>query len=350
MTKPRATKSSVTKPTVTKPPVAKPSVAKPASKPAVLQQKLSMHARNRHRAGYDFEALVVAHPGLKKYVRPNPSGVSTIDFANPAAVKALNQTLLKLYYEVEHWDIPAQFLCPPIPGRVDYLHYLADLLAAAGHDDQREVRVLDIGTGANLVYPLLGQYEYGWQFVGVDINPAAIANAQRIMDANPSLQPHISLRHQPDEQAIFDGIIQRGDQFTLSMCNPPFHGSLQEAQTGARRKLSGLARNTEQKARVKGLAKNHAQPKLNFGGQSAELYCDGGEVGFITRMVQESARYAQQCLWFTTLVSKAESLPAVKRALKQVPVRQVEVIEMAQGQKQSRIVAWSFVETAQRKP
>lgn len=310
-----------------------------------------MHARNRHRAGYDFASLVTAHPGLKKYVRLNPLGVSTIDFANPAAVKALNQALLMSCYGVVHWDIPAEFLCPPIPGRVDYLHYLADLLATSAHEKQPEVRVLDIGTGANLVYPLLGQYEYGWQFVGVDTNPAALANAQRIIEANPGLEQRISLRQQRDAHAIFDGIIKAGDQFSFSMCNPPFHASLQEAQAGARRKWSGLARSAGQQSQSRNhaQAKHHQQPRLNFGGQAAELYCDGGEVGFITRMVAESARYPSQCLWFTTLVSKAESLSAVKRALKQVPVQSVEVIEMAQGQKQSRILAWSFVEKAGRR-
>ena len=326
--------------------------------PPAVPQKPGMHSRNRHRSGYDFAALVAAQPGLGKYVRTNPLGVATIDFSEAAAVKALNQALLKYHYEVQHWDIPAQFLCPPIPGRVDYLHYLADLLAAAGYDEQSEVRVLDIGTGANLVYPLLGQYEYGWQFVGVDINPDALANAQSIIDANHGLPARISLRQQRNQASIFDGIIQPGEQFTLSMCNPPFHGSLEEAQAGSRRKWANLERAKKAGAgggaaskqlsqgRDKAMHKSMQQPALNFGGQSAELYCAGGELGFITRMVQESARYPRQCLWFTTLVSKAEHLPALKRVLKQVAARRVETIAMAQGQKQSRILAWSFVDRA----
>jgi 23S rRNA (adenine1618-N6)-methyltransferase len=40
------------------------------------------------------------------------------------------------------------------------------------------VRVLDIGVGANCVYPLIGHAEYGWRFLGVDIDEAALANAQ----------------------------------------------------------------------------------------------------------------------------------------------------------------------------
>ena len=63
-------------------------------------------------------------------MRPNQFGDESVDFANPAAVKALNRALLRQDYGLDYWDIPAGYLCPPIPGRADYVHYLADLLAA----------------------------------------------------------------------------------------------------------------------------------------------------------------------------------------------------------------------------
>ncbi|NOS96809.1 MAG: RlmF-related methyltransferase, partial [Methylotenera sp.] len=85
--------------------------------------------------------------------------------------------------------------------------------------------------------------------------------------------------------------------------------------------------------------------KLNFGGQSAELYCDGGEVAFVSRMIEESVQFKNQCTWFTTLISKAASLPSVYSALKKAHALKVKTIAMAQGQKQSRIVAWSFFST-----
>lgn len=305
--------------------------------------KSALHPRNRHRSRYDFAALIAAHAALAPYVLVNPFGDTTIDFANPQAVKTLNQALLKMHYAVAVWDIPEGYLCPPIPGRADYVHYLADLLAEsnAGKIPQgNTVRVLDIGTGANVVYPLLGTREYGWQFVGADIDAVAVQNGQKIVDAN-ALADVISLRLQTTPAAIFKGIIQSGETFALTMCNPPFHGSLEEAQAGSQRKLRGLDKSRPLKPPAKGAS--HTKPAaLNFGGQSHELYCVGGEEAFVVNMIKESQQFAMQCQWFTTLVSKATTLPSVYRALKKVNARQVRTIDMAQGQKQSRFVAWTW--------
>lgn len=306
--------------------------------------KSELHPRNRHRARYDFDQLVQASSALAPYVKLNKYGDASIDFSNAQAVKALNQALLKQFYEVLVWDIPKQYLCPPIPGRVDYLHYIADLLgrANAGVVPQgQSVRVLDIGVGANMIYPLLGTREYGWHFVGADIDAKALGNAQRIVDGN-ALSSHIELRLQAAPASIFKGIIRQGERFALTMCNPPFHGSLEEAQAGTERKWRGLGKH---------LAKYRSNDKssvLNFGGQNAELYCEGGEEAFVSAMINESKHYATQCVWFTTLISKAANLPSVYRALKKVNALEVSTIEMSQGQKKSRIVAWTFLNASQQ--
>ena len=291
------------------------------------QSSSSLHPRNLNRAGYDFAALVQTHPPLSQYVRPNAYGDASIDFANPQAVKALNQALLKHYYGVTVWDIPKHYLCPPIPGRADYVHYLADLLAENKKLKPEQVRVLDIGTGANLVYPLIASHAYGWQCVGVDIDLQALRNAQQIIDAN-RLQQQISLRHQPNPIGVFKGVILAGEQFTLTLCNPPFHASAEAAQAGTDRKWRGLGKRPSQ--------------ALNFGGQSNELVYAGGEAAFLATMINESKSFARQCVWFTTLVSKASNLPLVYRSLNKVQAVTVKTIPMAQGQKQSRFVAWSF--------
>lgn len=284
-----------------------------------------MHKHNIHRAGYDFTALLSIHPKLSQYVFHNSFGNDSIDFANPQAVKALNQALLKHYYGVAVWDIPKNYLCPPIPGRADYVHYLADLLAESGIAQQ--VRLLDIGTGANLVYPLIAAHAYGWQCVGVDIDAKALRNAQQIIEAN-GFQQQISVRQQPNPGAIFKGVMLPGEQFTVTLCNPPFHASAEEALAGTQRKWRGLGKKPPQ--------------ALNFGGQSNELFCEGGEAAFLTTMIRESKLFAKQCVWFTTLVSKATNLPLVYRELKKVQAVTVKTVDMAQGQKQSRFVAWTF--------
>ena len=305
--------------------------------------KSELHPRNRHRARYDFDQLIHASSALAPYVKLNEYGEASIDFSNAQAVRALNQALLKQFYTVCAWDIPKQYLCPPIPGRADYLHYLADLLSegnAGVIPHGQSVRVLDIGVGANMVYPLIGTREYGWQFVGADIDAKALNNARQIVEAN-ALSDVIELRLQTSPASIFRGVIKQGEKFALTMCNPPFHGSLEDAHAGTQRKWRGLG-----KTPVKRLSSSKS-PVLNFGGQNAELYCEGGEQAFVTAMIKESKQYAAQCVWFTTLISKAANLPSVYRALKTVNALEVKTIEMAQGQKKSRIVAWTFSNTSQ---
>jgi len=306
--------------------------------------KSALHPRNRHRERYDFDTLIQTSAALAPYVQLNAYGDASIDFADAQSVKALNQALLKQFYAVDVWDIPKHYLCPPIPGRADYLHYLADLLSEAHGvvPCGPSVRVLDIGVGANMIYPLIGTREYGWQFVGADIDAKALRNAQQIVDAN-ALTDVIELRLQATAASILKGMIQPGESFALTMCNPPFHGSLAEAQAGTQRKWRGLGKHVAKRG---GGGKSAV---LNFGGQGAELHCAGGEEAFVTAMVKESKQYATQCLWFTTLISKAANLPSVYRALKNVQAREVKTIEMTQGQKQSRIVAWTFLDANQRK-
>lgn len=312
-------------------------------KPDII--KTGLHLRNKHRGRYDFDQLIQASSGLAQFVKLNEFGDASVDFSNPQAVKALNQALLKQFYAIAVWDIPKQYLCPPIPGRADYLHYIADLLstANAGVIPLGEcVNVLDIGVGANVIYPLIGNHEYGWRFVGADIDANALKNAHQIVDEN-ALSDLIELRLQTSPVSIFKGVIKQGEFYDLAMCNPPFHASLAEAQAGSQRKWRGLGKNVS-KSRA-----NDKSAVLNFGGQSHELHCDGGEEAFVTAMISESKQFATQCLWFTTLISKAASLPSVYRALKKVNALEVKTIEMTQGQKQSRVVAWTFLNASQQR-
>lgn len=308
-------------------------------------EKTGLHPRNRHRGRYDFAALCAVSPGLAHFVSVNRYGDRSIDFANPAAVKALNGALLRHFYGVGEWDIPAGYLCPPIPGRADYLHHLADLLASdnGGVVPRGEcLRLLDVGVGANCIYPLIGHAEYGWRFLGADIDPKALAAARRTVDAN-GLAGAIELRRQGKPQFVFQGVLRAGEVFAATLCNPPFHASPAAALEGSSRKWRGLGKGAGQ-ARLAG-----TPPTLNFGGQGAELWCPGGEAAFVRRMVAESAQFASRCCWFSSLISKEASLPAVYGALKQAGALASETIEMAQGQKKSRLVAWTFLDEAQRK-
>ena len=297
-------------------------------------EKSTLHPRNKHRSRYDFKALIEASNELSAFVHINKYGDESIDFANPKAVKSLNQALLKHFYQIEHWDIPEGYLCPPIPGRADYVHYAADLLASC-HDQViptgKKVKVLDIGVGANCVYPIIGHQEYGWSFVGSEIDEIAAQSAKNIINVNPTLKGAIDIRMQPNKSEIFKHIINKEERFDLTICNPPFHASANEANASSQRKVRNLGKS------------NYTQPILNFGGQGSELWTAGGELTFVGKMIEESKLFKNQCFWFTSLISKSENLPAIYAMLDRAGTAETRTNDMVTGNKVTRIVAWTFL-------
>ena len=291
-----------------------------------------LHPRNKHQGRYDLDQLKKDLPELATFVRKNPYGDDSIDFANPLAIKCLNRALLKNYYGLEWWDIPEKFLCPPIPGRADYIHQIADLLTVNGVIPRgKNVRGLDIGVGANCIYPIIGFFEYGWSFVGTDLNPQSIKAAQEIVDRSTALKGAVDLRLQENQESILEGIMDEEERFDFVMCNPPFHASLEEAQAGSRRKWNNLGKPTKP-----------GSPHVNFGGHGAELWTPGGEQAFILQMIEESVLLKNNCKWFTTLVSKEQTLPMMYAAFKNANITYHLTKDMGQGQKKSRLVAWKF--------
>lgn len=303
-------------------------------------EKSRLHIRNRNRERYDLKALKAAVPELEPYLTVNKYGDESVDFAHPEAVRLLNTALLKHYYGIQHWDFPADHLCPPIPGRADYLHYMADLLEQSNfgslpHGDK--ITVLDVGVGASCIYPLLGVTEYGWNFIGSDTEEASIASAAAIATANEALTSRIDIRLQADPSHIFQGILREGEKIDLTFCNPPFHATEDEAEAGSRRKVQAL---TGRKVKT---------PALNFGGLANELIYPGGEAAFIQKMVAESRKFARQVYWFSTLVSKESNLKRIYKSLSALEASSIKTIPMGTGNKSSRIVAWSFLSKAEQK-
>jgi len=308
-----------------------------------------MHPRNIHRNGYDFSAMSATYPKLKPFLIKNPIGNISINFSDPAAVKALNAALLAHYYDVKNWNIPAGHLCPPVPGRADYIHYIADLLAedTTNLKDFNSVSAdssivgLDIGAGANLIYPILASQIYNWRIIGSELNKDSIDSANKILLQNAPLSNFISLRQQPDSKCIFSNIIRPEDRFDFTMCNPPFHASKKLAEQGSQRKNQNLARN-----KLKRHQQKHApfsnDRKLNFAGKSNELWCKGGEIAFIKQMAMESQNFADQVKWFTSLLSKKDNIKPIYRLLRDLNVKQIKTVQMGQGNKKSRFIAWQF--------
>lgn len=305
-------------------------------------QGLALHPKNRHIGRYDLTELAKTSPDLKSFIIQNEYGNESIVFANPEAVKSLNKSLLLHYYDLQYWDIPEGYLCPPIPGRADYIHHIAELLGSCNKrkvPKGKDIKVLDIGVGANCVYPIIGVKEYNWSFIGAEIEEKAFESASRIIDQNDVLRDQVELRKQNDSKDIFKGIIQEGELIELTICNPPFHTSQVEAIAGTQRKVRNLKTDLSKAKEDK--------PTLNFGGQSNELWCLGGEKNFITNMIYQSKDFAKNCMWFSTLVSKESNLKDLYKTLNKVKATDVKTIVMGVGNKRARVLAWTFLEPKQ---
>lgn len=294
-----------------------------------MKREAQFHSRSRHHGQYDFKQLCASTEELKPFIVKNKKGDDTIDFSDEKAVKLLNTALLKTHYGLEFWDIPEGYLCPPIPGRAEYIHQIADLIKEeVNHKDK--VTCLDIGVGANCIYPIIAASQYKWKCIGSDIDPISVESASKIVSSNKVLKDKIDIRHQQNPENLFAGIIKKNERIDIVICNPPFYKSRAEAEAATARKNKNL-----HQAKKEALAKN-------FGGQDGELFCEGGEVKFISKMIRQSEKYAKNCTWFSCLVSQGDHLKKFHKVLKDVNPKEYQVVEMQFGNKKSRILAWRF--------
>ena len=298
------------------------------------QEKTRLHPRNKNRDRYDLSALTEINSELKQHIRPNKYGGKSINFSNPVAVRELNKSLLNHYYGIKNWEFPDDNLCPPIPGRADYIHHVADLLAdnnLSNIPKGYKVTCLDIGMGASCIYPLIGAVEYGLKFIASDIDEKSIKSAKKIINSNSLIKDNIECRLQKNKNLIFKNIINEDEKIDLIMCNPPFHSSKEEAQKSTLRKLRNLS--------DKKLKKTH----VNFAGVSNEIIFKGGEIKFLENIINESKKYSKNCYWFSTLVSKQTNLKRTYKLIDKTGAYFIKTIPMGTGNKTTRIVAWTFL-------
>lgn len=305
-----------------------------------MKIKDTLHKRNKHREGYELDQLIKVVPALKDFIKKTPSGKESLNWSSPEAVLLLNKALIISFYKLENWSIPKGFLCPPVPGRADYIHYVADLLASVNEDripQGKSIKVLDLGVGANCIFPIVGVAEYGWKFVGAELNPTAFKSAKGIAAFNKNLSRNVEIRMQKETGTYLHNIIRPNEFFDALVCNPPFYKDQEEADQHAMRKINNLS-------------KRKGAPKvLNFGGNDHELITDQGEFGFINGLIEESALYPTRVFWYTSLVSNGKYLSRLYKKLKDLNVQEYKTIEMKQGNKVSRILAWTFLRPKEQK-
>ncbi len=229
-----------------------------------------MHPDNPYQHPYNFTKYIEAYEPLKNHVVLNPSGQKTIHFSDSNAVYALNKAMLLADYSLEDYVLPKGYLIPPVPGRLDYLLYLREfLLKRFNLSAKKPLKGLDMGSGANAIYCILGAQHFGWSMVGAESDAKAVEIAKKNIQRSKALNDRIEIRLQENKQFLFKHMIQPNDSFDFSVCNPPFHSSKEEALKGSIKKHRNL-----------GSGLNSPSELLNFEGQANELWCNGGEALF----------------------------------------------------------------------
>lgn len=282
-----------------------------------------MHPDNPFEKEYNFNGLIQSHPELSEFIIVGKSDRKSIDFGDSKAIIALNTALLKRTFDV-NWELKPGHLCPALPGRLDYLIHVKDLLGAPS---EKLITMLDIGTGASLIYPLLATAAFDWNCTASEVDIDSIEFAKKLLLLNPNLKT-TTLINQRFKSKVFHHVVEENDYFDLVVCNPPFYKTQSEAEQRNIRKNKNLH--------------NNESISHNFGGHSNELWYKGGEEAFIKTMASESASYKSQVGWFTCLISNSEHVKTLKRYVRKANPTELRVVEMEQGNKKSRFIAWTF--------
>lgn len=136
------------------------------------EERPTIHPNNKYSDNPpDFTLLASLYPSFQPFLQYSSSGYPRIDWTDFNATRELTRVLLHHDHAINWW-IPDGQLCPTVPNRSNYIHWLQDLLSSqiipnsSFSNGGTQVRGFDIGTGANCIYPLLGASLIGWSFVG----------------------------------------------------------------------------------------------------------------------------------------------------------------------------------------
>ncbi|XP_057769276.1 uncharacterized protein LOC130989331 [Salvia miltiorrhiza] len=339
-------------------------------------ERRAIHHRNKYADNPpDFALLASLYPSFEPYVFYSRDGRPRIDWTDFNATRELTRVLL-LHDHGVNWWIPDGQLCPTVPNRLNYIHWIEDLLALdilpATRAESDITKGFDIGTGANCIYPLLGASVLGWKFVGSDITDIAIEWANKNVESNPHLSHLIDIRRagmgdersrvgesqnhpicssegggvhlgNPEAENVgslalsvletqsnakdCDGppvllvVVKDGENFDFCMCNPPFFETIEEA---------GM------------------NPKTSCGGTPEEMVCSGGEHTFITRIIEDSVMLKDTFRWYSSMVGRKLNLNILVSKLWKVGATVVKTTEFVQGRTSRWGLAWSFLPVSRK--
>lgn len=281
-----------------------------------------MHPRNIYKKPPNFKELGAEYPEFKKFLKADLRGHITIDFKNANALRALTTTLLKKDFQLDV-IIPPLKLIPTLPLRLNYIHWIEDLLSFCGIKGE-EVCGIDIGTGAVCIYPLLISKKNGWKMIGIESNNDSFKSAVANVERN-NLQNKIKVFEPENDNLIFCFPNVAETEFDFIMCNPPFFTSVEDINASA-------------KARKP----DRPKPRNAFCASQEEVVTNGGEVDFIKKLIDESKCGKEQVKIYTTKVGHKSSLDAIKKHLREAGVKSFKQTEFCQGHTTRWGLAWTF--------
>ncbi|XP_063812096.1 RNA N6-adenosine-methyltransferase METTL16 [Pseudophryne corroboree] len=284
----------------------------------------SMHPRNRYKdKPPDFAYLASKYPEFKQHVNMNLSGRVSLNFKDPEAVRALTCTLLKEDFGLSI-DIPLERLIPTVPLRLNYIHWVEDLISYHDTDKATVQRGIDIGTGASCIYPLLGATLNGWYFLATEVDDICFNYAKKNVEQN-NLADLIKVVKVPQKTLLMDALKEEsGIIYDFCMCNPPFFANEMEAQ--------GVN------------SRNPRRPppsSVNTGGIT-EIMAEGGELEFVKRIIHDSLQLKKRLRWYSCMLGKKCTLAPLKEELRVQGVPKVAHTEFYQGRTMRWALAWSF--------
>ncbi|WWD17985.1 hypothetical protein CI109_102431 [Kwoniella shandongensis] len=286
-----------------------------------------MHNQNPYLSKKpDFARLASRYTEFAPYVTVGEDGHVSLDFQDPAALRALTRCLLK-----EDWDLDVDLredrICPTLTNRLDYLLHVLDLEPFLPlTSTSKPLRILDIGTGAVAIYPLLlHRLRPSCEVIATEIDDTSYVHALSVFETNNIPSSSISIQKSPAPDPIFFPLLHSDDSFDVTICNPPFFGSEEEMRHGQELKAQG----------------SHAAPTAAIN----ELITPGGEVAFIGKMIEESLRTGTRCEWYTSLIGKFSSLAPLIDLLRKHKIDNYLLKSIKQAKTTRWILGWSHTAT-----
>lgn len=232
--------------------------------------------------------------------------------------------------------MPKDRLCPPVPVRWNYVRWLQELIDSSRPWDEpddyrfhdlpdrdRLISGLDIGVGASCIYSLLAcASRPNWSMFGTDIDESSLSWSARNVEAN-RLTSRIKL-HQSTATGPIIPLTDLGcSSLDFVMTNPPFYSSHEDM--------------------VASYSGKKMAPSAVCLGSENEMICPGGDLGFATRILEESLLLRTKVQWYSVMLARLKSAEALVEKLKAAGITNFAASDLQAGYKTKRwAIAWSF--------